>query len=128
MRPSKKCVIARCVPCFVCSKLFLFFSYYRYRLYLPVTFLSRYILLHHVPAMPHGLRSVFDKTFLKSFMITTWSPQVSQAPLLKLWKTLPQQLTASPLYPLRYPAYRILRWTAKHFCETFLIKLFLKVL
>jgi len=30
-------------------------------------------------------------------------------PLLKLWKSIPYQFAASPLYSLRYPANRILR-------------------
>ena len=106
---SKKFVIERCVPGFVRSKFFLFFIYHRNSICLLVTLLPRYISLHHFPAMPYRLRSVFDKTFLKSFMITTWSPQVSRAPHLKLWKLIPQQLTTPTLYPLRYPANRIFR-------------------
>ena len=115
MFPSKKFVIKRCVPGFVRSKFFLFFIYHRYGICLLVTLLPRNIPPYHFLAMPYRLRSVFDKTFLKSFMITTWSPQVSRAPLLKLWKMIPQELTASPLYPLRYPANRIFWRTAKHF-------------
>ena len=83
-------------PCFIITiKLLSPFSALSspsYSICLLVTLLSRYILLHHFPPMPHGS------------MITTWSPQVSRAPLLKLWKTVSQQLTTSPLYPLRYPA------------------------
>jgi len=34
---------------------------------------------------------------------------VTRTPHLKLWKLIPQQLAASPLYPIRYPANGILR-------------------
>ena len=40
-------------------------------------------------------------------VIARMRPQVTRAPLLKMRKSIPQKLTTTLLYPLRYPAYRI---------------------
>ena len=97
MLSSKKFVIKRGVPCFVHFFLFLIYHNHWYMICLLITLLPLYILLHHIPTLPHRT------------MVTRRRPQVTRAPLLKLRKSIPQHFATPPFYPLRYPANRILR-------------------